>query len=31
VVRATIAQVRDRLATWDIALPRVEHPELGRA
>ena len=30
VVRATLAQVRDRLATWDIALPRVDHPELGR-
>jgi hypothetical protein len=31
VVRATLAQVRERLATWDIALPIVEHPELGRA
>ncbi len=31
VVRATIAQVRERLATWEIVLPAVEHPELGRA
>ena len=31
VVRATLAQVRDRLAAWDIALPYVDHPELGRA
>jgi hypothetical protein len=31
VVRATIAQVRERLATWDIALPPTDHPELGRA
>ena len=31
VVRATLAQVRERLATWDIALPYVNHPELGRA
>ncbi len=31
VVRATLAQVRDRLATWDIALAHVDHPELGRA
>jgi hypothetical protein len=31
VVRATLAQVRERLATWDIALPYVTHPELGRA
>lgn len=31
VVRATLAQVRDRLAIWDIALPHVDHPELGRA
>jgi hypothetical protein len=31
VVRATFAQVRERLATWDIALPYVTHPELGRA
>jgi len=31
VVRATVAQVRERLATWDIALPYVTHPELGRA
>jgi hypothetical protein len=31
VVRATLAQVRERLATWDVALPVVDHPELGRA
>jgi hypothetical protein len=31
VVRATLAQVRERLATWDIALAPVDHPELGRA
>jgi hypothetical protein len=31
VVRATLAQVRDRLAAWDIALPHVDHPALGRA
>jgi hypothetical protein len=31
VVRATLAQVRERLATWDIALAPVNHPELGRA
>jgi len=31
VVRATLAQVRDRLATWDIALAPIDHPELGRA
>lgn len=30
VVRATVAQVRERLATWDITLPHVIHPELGR-
>jgi len=31
VVRATLAQVRERLATWDVALAPVDHPELGRA
>jgi hypothetical protein len=31
VVRATLAQVRDRLATWGITLAHVNHPELGRA
>ena len=31
VVCATLAQVRDRLAAWDVALPHVDHPELGRA
>ncbi len=30
VVRATLAQVRERLATWDVALPVIDHPELGR-
>lgn len=30
VVRATIAQVRERLAMWEIRLPEVSHPELGR-
>ena len=29
VLRATIAQVRERLATWKLELPGVEHPELG--
>ena len=29
VLRATITQLRERLATWDIALPRATHPELG--
>lgn len=29
VLRATVAQVRERLAVWDLALPRVEHPEVG--
>lgn len=29
VLRATIAQVRERLAAWDLALPHVEHPDLG--
>ncbi len=31
VVRATLAQVRERLAMWEIALPHVDHPELGHA
>jgi hypothetical protein len=31
VVRATLAQVRERLATWDVTLAPVSHPELGRA
>jgi hypothetical protein len=31
VVRATLVQVRERLAAWDVALPHVDHPELGRA
>ncbi len=30
VVRATVAQVRERLSALDIALPPVTHPELGR-
>jgi hypothetical protein len=29
VLRATIAQVRERLAAWKLELPRVDHPELG--
>jgi hypothetical protein len=29
VLRATVAQVRERLAVWGIDLPRVPHPELG--
>ena len=29
VLRATIAQVRERLAAWKLDLPRVEHAELG--
>src|SRR5262249_61409894 len=31
VVRATIAQVRERLASWDMTLAHLDHPELGRA
>jgi hypothetical protein len=31
VVRATLAQVRERLATWDVTLAPIDHPELGRA
>jgi len=29
VLRATIAQVRERLAAWKLELPQVGHPELG--
>ncbi|TMQ28241.1 MAG: diiron oxygenase [Candidatus Rokuibacteriota bacterium] len=29
VLRATIAQVRERFATWKLDLPRVDHAELG--
>ena len=29
VLRATIAQVRERLAAWKLELPRIEHVELG--
>jgi hypothetical protein len=29
VVRATLAQVRERFATWDLEVPRVSHPDLG--
>ena len=29
VLRATIAQVRERFMTWKLALPRIEHPDLG--
>jgi hypothetical protein len=30
VLRATVAQVRERLAALNVALPTVTHPELGR-
>ena len=29
VLRATLAQVRERFAAWQLDLPRVSHPELG--
>ena len=29
ILRATIAQVRERLAVWKLDLPPVDHPELG--
>jgi hypothetical protein len=29
VLRATIAQVRERFAAWRLELPTVHHPELG--
>ena len=29
VLRATIAQVRERFAAWKLDLPRADHPELG--
>ena len=29
VLRATVAQVRERLAVWGVELPRATHPELG--
>jgi predicted Ser/Thr protein kinase len=29
VLRATIAQVRERLAAWKLDLPGVDHAELG--
>jgi hypothetical protein len=29
VLRATVAQVRERFAAWRLELPRVEHPEVG--
>ncbi len=29
VLRATVAQVRERLAVWELVLPPVTHPELG--
>ncbi len=29
VLRATVAQVRERFATWKLEVPRVSHPELG--
>jgi len=30
VLRATVAQVRERFASWELALPLVEHPDLGK-
>jgi hypothetical protein len=30
VLRATVAQVRERFASWQLALPLVEHPDLGK-
>jgi hypothetical protein len=30
VLRATIAQVRERLAVWKLELPVATHAELGR-
>ncbi len=29
ILRATIAQVRERFASWNLVLPVVDHPELG--
>ena len=29
VLRATIAQVRERFASWKLELPRIDHPDLG--
>jgi hypothetical protein len=29
VLRAAVAQVRERFATWGLDVPRVSHPELG--
>jgi hypothetical protein len=29
VLRATVAQIRERFATWALDLPRVTHPEVG--
>lgn len=29
VLRATIAQIRERFAVWELELPRISHPELG--
>lgn len=29
VVRATVTQVRERLAVWDVAVARAHHPDLG--
>jgi hypothetical protein len=31
VLRATLAQVRERLAMWGVTLAPLDHPELGRA
>ena len=29
ILRATIAQVRERFASWQLVLPHVDHPDLG--
>jgi hypothetical protein len=29
VLRAAVAQVRERFASWQLTLPRVDHPDLG--
>jgi hypothetical protein len=29
ILRATVAQVRERLAVWQLDLPRIDHAELG--
>ena len=29
ILRATVAQVRERFASWNLVLPRIDHPDLG--